>query len=459
MTNNNHSILSKRRVFKLSATFFIALIALGSCKKEESNIGDGLQEEGLNVITSDTFSLITYTDELDSMASDETSISLLGNYNDPVFGNVDCGIVTQLRLSSTNPSFAANPSDVVVDSVVLQLSYSGIKWYGNLDPITVEVYELDEDLLRDDQDYYTFTTPVDKGVNLVPVGTATITPDVVSPVILANGDSLSAHLRIQLDTTLVGDNLVNINGNGDMSSDDNFVQAFKGLYIKADGSGLGPQQGGVLYFALESSLSKVTMYFHEVLDPTPKEYDFNINSNAARYNKITYDRTGTAVEAALADTTLGMNEFYMQGGSAWAVVHFPHIDALNYDAQGNEDRKIINKATLILPVQDFSPDAFDPSVSLFIARIVDKNTSDFTLDYSLSSTIAGNTVDYDQSNREYRFNMTLEIQAILNGERENNGFRIYASSFFASSIERVIFNGPNSTLKDKARLEITYTDY
>ena len=73
--------------------------------------------------------------------------------------------------------------------------------------------------------------------------------------------------------------------------------------------------------------------------------------------------------------------------------------------------------------------------------------------------LGGNTVTYDQTNKEYRFIMTREVQAILNGERANSGFRIYTPSFFASSVERVIFNGTNSNLKDKPRLEITYTDY
>jgi hypothetical protein len=55
--------------------------------------------------------------------------------------------------------------------------------------------------------------------------------------------------------------------------------------------------------------------------------------------------------------------------------------------------------------------------------------------------------------------MTQEIQGILNGTRENTGFRVYAPSFFGSTIERVIFNGSQSSLKERARLEITYTDY
>jgi hypothetical protein len=452
--------ISKRRVVQLSATFFIGcLFTLASCKKEETNIGDGLQGESLNVMTVDTFSLITYSEELDSMESDETSVNLLGQYNDPVFGNVDCGIITQVRLSSANPTFATNIADVIVDSVVLGLAYTGINYYGALtDPITVEVYQLTNDLVRDEQDYYIFDDPVIEPTNLVLVGTETITPNYVKQQIVGT-DTLSPHLRIKLDPATIGQDLVDINAAGNMNTDDNFVSAFKGLYIKIDGSSLANGQGGIWYFGLESSLSKLSLYFHEIADPTSKAYAFNINSSAARYNKIDFDRSGTKVDALLADSTLGQEEFYTQGSSIWSVIHIPHIMNLNIDSNGNEDLKIINKATLILPIQDFSSDNFDPSVNLFLAKIITSKTSDFTLDYSLSSTLSGNTVTYDESNKEFRFLMTQEIQGILNGTRENTGFRVYAPSFFGSTIERVIFNGSQSSLKERARLEITYTDY
>lgn len=455
MTHNKITIRSKRMVVQLSAAFFICLSLLGSCNKEEPTIGNSLNADGLNVTTVDTFSLVTYTEELDSMASDETAVNLLGYYNDPVFGSVDCGIVTQFRLSSSNPSFSANPGEVIVDSVIVALAYTSIKWYGNLDDITVEAYEITDDLIRDDQDYYTHEPTNYIATNLVPSGQEVLSPDVVSEVPLANGDTLVAHLRIPLDNALVGDNLVAINEAGNMNSDDAFVSAFKGLYLKVDGSSLANGQGGVLYFALESSLSKMTLYFHTTTDITPKEYDFAINTSAARYNKIDFDRSGTDVETVLMDSTQGQDQFYIQAGSAWAVVHFPNIMDLNYDENGNEDKKIINKAVLVLPVQDFASDGFDPSTNLFIARIIDDKVSDLTRDYPLGNGIP----TYDQNAKEFRFNMTLEIQGILNGDIENKGYRIYPPSFFASSIERVIFNGPESTLKDKARLEITYTDY
>lgn len=458
MTSNKIQIIGKRMVVKLSATFFIGVLLLASCKKEESDIGSSLPGEGLALQTLDTFSVITYSEELDSMESDETAVSLLGQYNDPVFGNVDCGIVSQVRLSSVNPSFAANIADVIVDSVVLALKFTTINYYANLDDITVEVYEIGDDLIRDDKDYYTFENPTIVSSDLVLPGTATQKPDFVANQIVGS-DTLSAQLRIRLDPATIGANLVNINGNGNMATDEAFISAFKGLYIKVDGSNLAPSQGGVYYFSLENSLSKMTMFFHETSDPDTKFFDFNINSSAARYNKITYDRTGTKVESLLADKSLGQKEFYTQGGAIWAVVELPHIMDLNFDNDGNEDRKIINKAELIVPVQDFTQDRFDPSSSLFLAKVVDKTTSDFTLDYSFQSTLSGNTVNYDQDKKEFRFLMTNEIQAILNGTRENSGFRIYAPSFFASTVERVVFNGPESELKNKTRLEITYTDY
>ena len=460
MNKNKIQNISKRRVVQLSATFFIGcLVTLNSCKKEESDIGNSLQGESLNVTTIDTFSLITYSEQYDSLESDETSVNMLGQYNDPVFGNVDCGIVSQIRLSSANPTFATNIADVIVDSVVLGLAYTGINYYGALtDPITVEVYQILDDLVRDDQDYYTFENPTLEPTNLVLVGTETITPNYVKEQIVGT-DTLAPHLRIHLDPATIGQDLVDINGAGNMNTDESFVSAFKGLYIKVDGSSLANGQGGVWYFGLEKSLSKLNLYFHEVADPTSKSYAFNINSSAARYNKVTIDRTGTKVEALLADSTLGQEEFYTQGSAIWSVLHIPHIMEINKDANGNHDPKIINKATLILPIQDFSSDNFDPSTNLFLAKIVNGTTSSFTLDYSLSSTLSGNTVTYNEANKEFRFLMTQEIQGILNGTRENTGFRIYSPSFFGSTVERVIFNGSQSPLKEKARLEITYTDY
>jgi|GEM_PF-137991 len=457
--NKTKQIVLGRKV-QLSATFFALIILFGACKKEESEIGSDLQGEGLAVLITDTFALVTYPELIDSMESDETSINLLGAYNDPIFGGVNCGFVTQLVPEATTQSFPAL-ADLTMDSVVLSLRFASINYYANLEDITVEIYEIDDVLQRDDQTYYTFDTPTTVGPNLVLAGAGTVTPDFVKNVVVGT-DTLSPQLRIHLDPS-VGLDLVADSQAGLMGSDF-ATNTFKGLYVKVtvvDGApdfGISSGQGTVLYFALEDLLSKMTIYYHNVTD-VYGNFDFYINSTCARYNLMEYDRDATTIQATLDNPDLGQDAFYTQGGAIRAVVKLPSITDFYTNAEGEYDPKIINRAVLILPVQDFQSDPFDPSTSLFLARIVDDKLSTFTNDYGFGSSLSGNTVTYNEDNKEFRFTMTREIQAILNGDFANVGYRIYAPAFFASTVERIIFNGPNSELKDRPRLEITYTDY
>lgn len=459
--NKKLDIRLKRRVVQLSATFFALTFIFSACKKEETEIGSDLQNSTLDVIRSDTFSIVTYSDVLDSMESDETSVSMLGAYNDPVFGGVNCGIVTQIVPEALTQNFP-DLVNLEMDSVVLSLRFASINYYANLDDISVEVYEIGDALLRDNQTYYVFDEPTLVSGNLANADPLVLTPDFVKNVVVGD-DTLSPQLRIHLNPS-VGVDLVADSKAGLMGS--NFANStFKGLYIRvavddmAPGFGLAPGQGTVLYFAMEDILSKMTLYYHNTVDGVYNQFDFDINSTCARYNKIDFDREGTVVENALEDKTLGEEAFYMQGGAIRAVIELPYITNFFTNANGEHDPKIINRAELILPIQDFQADVFDPSTSLFIARIVDDNLSTFTEDYGFGGSLSGNTVAYDEDNKEFRFTMTREIHALLTGQIENVGYRVYAPAFFASTVERIIFNGSNTTLKNKPRLEITYTEY
>ncbi|MBK6527739.1 MAG: DUF4270 family protein [Crocinitomicaceae bacterium] len=374
-------ITSQRKVFKLSATFFIAILTLTACKKEPTNIGDGLEDGSLNLMTTDTFTIVTYSEKVDSIETDETAVNLLGSYVDPDFGKVDCGIVTQLRLSSNDPKLKDSSDAVmVVDSVVLSLRYTSINYYANLQPMTFEVYKISNTLARDDQEYYAFDSPTITGTNLIETGTATIMPDIVTKPIV--GDvAFPAHLRLKLDPAF-GAELITASENGDLADDNAFTSYLKGLYIKVDGSALTPGMGTILYFVMENSVSNLTLYFHNAADNVLKEYAFEFNSSGARYNDIKFDRTGTDVEAALNDPSKGKEAFYVQGSAVRGVIEIPHIMDFNYDSLGNWDPKII----------------------------------------------------------------------LL-------GYRIYSTSFFGSTVERIVLNGSETTLKDKPRLEVTYSNY
>ena len=459
--NKSSSTYLRRKVAQLSATFFVLTLIVVGCKKEDTEIGSNLQDGSLNVSTTDTFTVQAFTEEYDSLESDETSVNLLGAYNDPVFGGVNCGFVTQIVPEAFTQSFP-DLADLTVDSVVLALRYSSINYYANLGDITVEVFEIDDALTRDDQEYYTFETPTIIGDNLVESAPMTLSPDIVKNVVVGN-DTLSPQMRIRLNPE-VGEGLIEDSNAGLMN--ENFAtNVFKGLYVRvavdegAPKFGLPSESGTVLYFSLEDLLSKMTLYYTITLTGAHEEFDFDINSNCARYNRIQFERSGTAVEAALEDES-GQSDFYIQGSGLRSVIQIPHIDQFYEDESGTFTPRIINKAELVLPIQDFQPNPFDPATSLFFARIVDDKLSTFTEDYGFGSTVNGNTVTYNESNKEFRFTLTREIQAILNGDVENTGYRIYPPAFFGSTVERIIFNGfGNEDLKESPRLEITYTEY
>ena len=439
----NKSLKNWRTVSKLSATFLLSIILLSSCKKEDSNVGGGLNPNGLNVFTTDTFTVKTYSEVVDSVTTDETSINLLGAYNDPEFGIVDCGIATQIRLSSENPNFGTVST---VDSVVLSFTFASIKYYGSVKDMTFEVFEITDDLVRDDQDYYAFSPINTTGSNLILAGSETILPKPYTKVTVGT-DTLVPQLRLNLDPAF-GQSL--IDNSSQMSSNTTFTSYFKGLYIKVtDPSMLASEKGSVLYFSLEDALSKMVLYYTND-NSVNKTFTFNINSKCARFNKIDFDRSGTDVQNVLDNIDNGGEKFYMQSSGIRAIVEIPYIKDFYKDR-----KRIINKAMLYVPVQDFQPDVFDPTTSLFIAKVKETLKSDLTLDYPKFNSF----VSYDENKKEFRFLLTREIQGILNGERENTGFRIYPGSFFGSSIERIIFSGANSSLKHKTRLEITYTEY
>ncbi|MGV6860288.1 MAG: DUF4270 family protein [Putridiphycobacter sp.] len=431
-----------RRVVKLSVSFFSLLIIFAACKKEEATVGGTINPNGLNIITSDTFTVNTYSIALDSIATDETSISLLGVNNDPEFGLTDCGIVTQIRLSSESPNFG-DVANINVDSVVLSLKYSSILKYGNIHEMTFEVFEISDQLDVEDE-YYHVTPVTTTGSNLVKAGTGTITPNIYGDVVVGS-DTLDPQLRLNLEPSF-GDYL--IANSAEMSSNDNFTSFFKGLYIKVSNpSSFAVGQGTILYISAEDVLSQLVIYYTN--NAEPKTYTFNINSKCARYNKIDVDRTGTPVEAVLNNPNLGNDRFYLQGTLIRPQIEFPYIQDLYKD--GNV---VINKAELIVPIQDYEEDQFPPSTALFFGEVVDDYVTGFVKDYPSFSAVT-----YDEDNKQFKFLLTLQIQAILNGERENTGVRLFPTDFFGSTIQRTIFNGPKATLKDKTKLEITYTKY
>jgi len=100
------------------AFIIICSTAIVSCKKKQYQLGSDVIDSNtiLGGTSIDTFSLVTYTIEEDSIISDNPSNVVLGSYIDPVFGSYNASFFTQLRLAGVDPNFG-DPNTIVIDSI------------------------------------------------------------------------------------------------------------------------------------------------------------------------------------------------------------------------------------------------------------------------------------------------------------------------------------------------------
>jgi hypothetical protein len=430
-------LFGMREVSILSAIFLFWTFV--SCEKPEENaVGLSVQpgEDQLG-LTIDSTTIITRSVLQDSLRSDELSAALLGNLNDLKFGETNAGIFTQLRLPSNNISFA-NANEIIVDSVILALEYSGD--YGDLDPQDFNISLVTESYYLD-SNYYTNRVVNTTGINMILPGYENITPNLEDSVPVGTSN-LPAQIRFRLDSILA-QTIVNNSGGDLLLNNDNFLQTVKGIYITST-SVLGVNKGGLLYFNLNSINSKYTIYYHDTLTNAAKDFDLIIDAGAARFTTTSHTYS-LEIQNQLLDSTLGQQLFYLQTTAGLnALVYFPNIQ--NY----NSADIAVSKAELILPVSNESV-GYDPQESLFLYGLKADGTLDFLLDqFEGSAHIDGN---YNEIDNEYRFTITRFIQ---NQIISNDYVALQVTSSAASVTgNRVIINGGNHVSK-RAKLVLTY---
>lgn len=435
-----------RKALLLSVVFLL-VFGFISCKKKESQIGLDVQGgQNLGINTVDTFEIRTYVEVVDSVTSNLKSVDLLGSYQDPKFGHVQYGFVTQILLSSNNPNFG-NTDMLSIDSVVFAMKYStlnSVAKYGESDEQTFEVYEIAEDLYYDST-YYTNSIVSTLGSDLIEPGSNIITPRPYDDAVVGE-DTLEPQLRIRLDTTF-GRRLINASLTGDLLDNEAFKNYFKGFQVRVNNVNQNDNEGGILYLDLTDVESKMTIYYRE--DTIPRTFDFTIETGEnARFNQANFDMTGTFVEQVINDTASGMFEYYYQANNLWSAMEFPDIMKIK-DHQG----LIVNKAELFVPVSHYPTDELFHPTDMFVLYKDSLGEDNIVPDFF--SSPGG---EHDSDEGAYRFILTRYIQRILSGEFQNNGIRISNTNFF-STATRAVFNGPLSTNKKKPKLIITYSNY
>jgi len=433
---------SARRFSGVILLFFAsAVIVIASSCNDPEIIGLDVQPPGdhLNLIYTDTTSITAYTIHEDSLRTDETTYQLLGSYMDSVFGRTDAGIYAQVSPESSVTDTLDNPW---CDSLVLTLAYSG--YYGDTTAQTFRVYRMTEAMYYDSV-YYSNKNFQYDGIEL---GSVTVTPSPKDSVTI-NGVETAPHLRININNTGLGDSLLNLFGQPELTGTDNFINYFKGIYIKTDPV-TSQGQGGIFYFNLLGAKSRMTLYYHTATTDSLK-YDFIFNVARARMSHFEHDymTTSTPVQLQLSDSTNGTDKVYVQSmAGVKTKIRFPHLTDYIKDGM-----IAINKAEVEITVAENSTDHYAAPARLLLLGVDSVGNALFLADQFQGSSYYGG--DYSSSTRTYKFNIAYYLQNILTGKTKDYGLYLAVAGGSVQA-NRAIIYGRTSTIS-KMKLNLFYT--
>jgi hypothetical protein len=160
------------------------------------------------------------------------------------------------------------------------------------------------------------------------------------------------------------------------------------------------------------------------------------------FNYADFDRTGTKVQQLVDNPTNGADEFYAQSFGTRAVLEIPFLKNIPKTA-------VIQKAVLDLPIQYQTGSIYNPGFQTFFFNKLASNPSLSRVIYS--PVISDYTKNINVDMRAY-------IQDVLIGKVDHEPIYI-STSRSITSMDRIIFNGSNTSNKVKPKLYIIYTEF
>lgn len=441
-------------VFKFVAGFALIIIAFWSCKNDLNDLGkDILDKNDLVTVrkwVSPTGSIKAYTMTDEKLRTDEPPYTLLGSFNDPVFGKTSANYACQLRLYSF-PKYKAND---IIDSLVYYVAYKEI--YGDtIIPQKFKIYELASSLDFKGK-YYQDVNLKDLAYNnvLAEMNYIPRFKDTLRSTTSTIKDTVTQEIAFHLNNTfarkLIAIDSIALAAAHKDSVNDMFIKLFKGLYVESTEL----QSGGAI---LKTTGSGMVLYYRKANDTTKYQHTFYVTSNSANVSQFKHDYSGTAFAANIDKETAQDSLIYLQTtGGLRTKIYIPGLE--NW---GDSTNFAINKAELIFQIDTTLTDVKKhlPQERLLLAAIgksvVDRSDSIYYLsDYMFSPDYFGGV--FRSTDKTYRFNITKHLQDIIDQKKgkENNGFYL-ESSVKNSIFRRTVLKGPAS--KTGIRFEITYS--
>lgn len=432
----------------LPGLFFGVAVLLTGCKKPDLGLEAQNPEDAVNLNNSSGIILKTTLEKEDSVRSDELNLNLLGTLNDSLLGKVSAGFYAQFRLPAPNINFGNLP---VADSIILSLPYNGGA-YGNIySKQKIFVYRLNQNFYKDSA-YFSNDSLI---LYPNPIGQT----DFISPMI---NDSVKVfdviskktyksrpQLRIPLENELAKEFL---NNQDKFTSNETFLDFFKGLYIRSETETNSEGSGAILDFRLTSGAA-IEFYYHNASDTFM--VSIKVNENCARFNRFSRIYSPEIMNALTNSTVNGLQTTYVATMAGLRTrIDLPNIIKWRDSVLSiNKGAFIlINKARIIVPAAPDNLSKYPPNPLL---RLITKDAKGNLLNTAdnLSGTDYSGGL-YDISKKQYTFNVARHLQALIDEKTENFGLFIQPPENATSSY-RVRLNGGSNPFNNM-KLEMIY---
>lgn len=419
-------------MYKKQILFFSSVLVLFSafffgCNKQ-SNIGLGIVPDNYKIetVVIDTLPITAQTIKVDAIISshsetasyngyystkDTVGISkfVLGNYIDPIFGEVNASFVTEM-LRGYKPAFTATST---LDSIVLQLFFSKndstAVVYGNANTVNqINVSQIHYNL-SPTEPYYSNT---DKDT-LFPdlIGSATFNPSDFQP-----NEKYDSVLTVRLNDA-VGNAIIS---DTSVWENERFTNYFNGLLITASSTAYN---GAISVFDIADTRTRVALYYKNSSEDDSLSYIFNIDGTCARFNIFNHNYSaGNIITDFNNPGNAEDSVLYVQGGGGLRVsIKIPSLNQI-----GQSGIWAVNKADLVLPEEDveITGTITYPIPFYLQLRPYDKNGNLDILEEYVGQSLTGvSAID-----GKYTFDITYWVQQVVMNQVENNGLVLLTGS-------------------------------
>jgi hypothetical protein len=421
----------------------IALIAesvLVSCTgKDDFTTGNNFIEARTKLAVLDTFKVDLSTVLVDSIATSATGIAFAGNYHDNFFGSVK----TVGYFEPGYKSFNIDDTEIF-DSAAIALVYSGYSYGDTTSLMSLNVYQLDEQMTLNDNTYLYNTSEFDYSHKRI--GSKIFYPEPTSSDTLfipvnSFGKQIFEMYRAQ---------------DADVSSSELFLRYVKGFVIKSDSG------NSVIGFKADETQTLLRIYFH-VNDQIVNESSISIpfGAVARQFNSVSTDFAGSE----LTDIKPGNVEIssdqtadraFLQGMvGLLPKIRFPSLQDITL-----ESRWRILKAELVFEPVIQSYNLFSLPDQLCLYNTDKYNKVGKVLKDDQSAVIYSKLVTDDLFNADTRY--TFDITSFINDKLADGYFNVEDGLFISlpesdlnKTFDRLIIESKNPSVK----LRLYYLTY